>query len=313
MRTISKIALVTAVILMIGCGKTDEDVIIIRASDLESNPKDENSRSTGESIDVPPGNGEEIVIEDKPEEIMSEVEVHLPDTVEIVEMSPEIPEGPRNRLAIEVNGSIYGSLSGLLENSDVLGAHIVRCMWWDTNPWDGMSAGDSIIVLFDADYTTRENQVVALKYIPHTGTQNHPFSIYVFHKTGDNYPSFYYADGMESTMLLDNLPIATFEEITGVFGERRAGGRIHAGVDFKAPAGTPVWTAHGGVVTRVNWNYAYNGNCVEVDIGNGHKEIFLHMQNVAPGIVPGVILRRGDVVGSVGNTGRTSTAAHLHY
>lgn len=325
MREKRYISICIAVLLVTGCKTQDEDVIIIRASDLEDSDLIESVHPTVKSmdtteavyeetinIDTTEAVCEETISIDTPEPVIPETEVQAQDTAGMTELQVEVPEGPRNLLAIEVNGSIYGSLSGLLEDSDVLGAHIVRCMWWDADPWSGMSAGDSIIVLFDADYTTRENQVVSLRYIPKTGTQNHPFSIYVFHKTGDNYPSFFYADGTESTKLLDNLPLATFEEVTGIFGELRAG-RIHAGVDFKAPAGTPVWTAHGGVVTRVNWNYSYNGNCVEVDIGNGHKEIFLHMQDIAQGIIPGVILRKGDPVGSVGNTGRTSTASHLHY
>ena len=300
-----------AVVLTASCGDSDEGVIVIRSTDLESGQRDDTNQETVVPIEATGAESEYPVAEDEPEEEILETEVVLPDTIEITE-PVDIPEGPRNCLAIEVNGSIYGSLSGLLEDSDVLGAHIVRCMWWDADPWNGMNAGDSIIVLFDADYTSRENQVVALRYIPRAGTQNNPFTVYVFHKTGDNYPSFYYSDGTESPKLLDQLPIGSFEEITGVFGEER-GNHIHAGVDFKASAGTPVQTAHGGVVTRVNWNYSFNGNCVEVDIGNGHKEIFLHMQDVASGIVPGVVLRRGDLVGSVGNTGRTSTAPHLHY
>jgi murein DD-endopeptidase MepM/ murein hydrolase activator NlpD len=110
--------------------------------------------------------------------------------------------------------------------------------------------------------------------------------------------------------LLDRIPVPTFEEVTGIYGEPREG-HTHAGVDFKAPEGTPVRTVMGGTVTRINWNTAYNGYCVEIDMGN-YSEIFLHLQLVSPGVVPGITVGPGDRIGAVGNTGR-SYSPHLHY
>lgn len=219
-------------------------------------------------------------------------------------------ECPWNRIAFEINGSIYASLRGKAEESDILGAHIVRCMWWNTDPWRGMNAGDSLIVL--TGVTGRENQIVALRYIPKEGTANNPFSLYSFHMTGDNYPSHYYSDGTEVMRLLGYMPITTFEEMTGPYGEPR-GNHNHEGVDYKAPSGTPIRTCRGGTVSRVNWNHVYNGNCIEISIGGGYSEVFLHLQAIAEGIVAGTVLQKGDTVGFVGNTGRTSTSAHLHY
>lgn len=231
------------------------------------------------------------------------------DTVEVEVVSGECPW---NVLAIEVHGSIYSSLQGECEAPDILGAHIVRCMWWDTDPWAGMNAGDSIYAVWGATATGRENMVLALRYVPVEGTANHAFSVYTFRMTGDNYPSLYYADGLEVMRLLDVMPIGTFEEMTGPFGEPR-GNHSHAGVDFKAPEGTPVRTCRGGTVVRTNWNSDYNGNCVEVAFGGGYSEIFLHLSAIAPGVVSGAVLEPGAQIGSVGNTGLTSTNHHLHY
>ncbi|MEN8209046.1 MAG: M23 family metallopeptidase, partial [Candidatus Fermentibacteria bacterium] len=208
------------------------------------------------------------------------------------------------------NGSIYGSLRDRITEPDILAAHIVRCMWWDSDPWNGMNAGDSLYVLIGE--TGRENRVIALKYVPKEGTSDRAFSVYNFRMTGDNYPSHYYSDGTEVMKLLDYMPISTFEEMTGPCGEPR-GDHHHAGVDFKAPAGTPVRTCRGGSVTRVNWNQDYNGFCVEIAIGSGYSEIFLHLQGIAEGIRAGTIVEKGVTIGYVGNTGVTSTASHIHY
>lgn len=238
----------------------------------------------------------------------------LPDTASAADTaaadSAAVDRCPWTRIAMEINGSIYGSLAGLTEEPDILGAHAVRCMCWDMDPWRGVSAGDSLYLLVGE--TGRENRVVALRYVPVTGSSNRPFSVYSFRMTGDNFPSHYYSDGTEVMRLLNTMPVSTFEEMTAPYGEPR-GGRSHSGVDFKAPQGTPVRTCRGGTVTRLNWNHEYNGNCVEIDIGAGYSEVFLHLESVADGVTAGAILARGDQVGTVGSTGATSTAPHIHY
>lgn len=214
-------------------------------------------------------------------------------------------------VGVEVQGSLYQSLSGITEvESDILGAHCVRNLVWEMNPWRGFIAGDSIKIIYTTEESMRENMVVAIEYIPVGGSSNHPFAGYVFQKSGDNWPSMWKSDGTELVKLLDRPPIRTFEEITSVFGEPR-GNHTHAGVDYKAPEGTPVYSITGGTVVRKNWNTSYNGYCVEIDFG-GYSEIFLHLSSVDNSIAPGVAIAVGQQVGEVGNTG-VSTAPHLHY
>jgi len=223
---------------------------------------------------------------------------------------PELPAGMR-LLAVEIRGSLYGSLTGVEGMSaDVLGAHCVRYLWWDLNPWTGFIAGDSLRILYSTQPGSRENTVSALRYIPLAGSTNSAFSVYVFHKTGDNYPSIWYANGTEVVRLLNRMPVSTFEEVTGIFGEVRGSG-THHGVDFKAPTGVPVRTTLGGRVNRVDWNTDYNGRCVEIDFC-GYREIFLHLDEISAGVSPGRTVEQGAQIGTVGNTGR-SYASHLHY
>jgi hypothetical protein len=235
------------------------------------------------------------------------------DSLDLPVDSLSIPDSMSEWLfaEIEIQGSLYQSLSSVSAvDSDVLGAHCVRYLVWGMNPWHGFMAGDSVSLLFNPAPGQRENMVMAFQYTPAAGSSNEQFSGYVFTKTGDNWPSIWKADGSELIRLLDRMPIRTFEEITSMYGEPR-GDHTHQGVDYKAPEGTPVFSVTGGTVVRTNWNSSYNGNCVEIDFG-GYTEMFLHMNSIEDGVVPGALIEPGTKVGTVGSTG-ISTAPHLHY
>lgn len=87
--------------------------------------------------------------------------------------------------------------------------------------------------------------------------------------------------------------------------------KMHKGVDFAAPIGTPIYAAGDGVVTHAEPK-ALNGNYVAIQHDNGWQTLYLHMNAFAPGITPGARVRQGQQIGEVGITGR-STGPHLHY
>jgi len=84
---------------------------------------------------------------------------------------------------------------------------------------------------------------------------------------------------------------------------------LHAGLDFPAEPGTPVVAAAGGMVSANEWHAAY-GNLLEIDHGNGLKTRYAH--NTSVDVALGTLVRRGQQVAKVGNTGR-STGPHLHF
>lgn len=83
----------------------------------------------------------------------------------------------------------------------------------------------------------------------------------------------------------------------------------HSGLDFAAPKGTPVKSPADGRVLLIG-DYYFNGLTIFIDHGQGVISMFCHLSQI--NLLPGDIVKRGDVVGAVGSTGR-STGPHLHW
>lgn len=86
---------------------------------------------------------------------------------------------------------------------------------------------------------------------------------------------------------------------------------MHNGVDLLAPTGTPVLAASDGTVVGAAPNAGY-GNWIRIDHGHGVATVYGHLSAFAPGMAAGMKVQRGQVVGLVGSTGR-STGPHLHF
>ena len=87
--------------------------------------------------------------------------------------------------------------------------------------------------------------------------------------------------------------------------------KMHTGVDWAAPYGTPIFASGNGTVDKVGWEGGY-GKYVRVKHNNGYETAYGHMSAFARGIEPGKRVRQGQVIGFVGSTG-LSTGAHVHY
>jgi murein DD-endopeptidase MepM/ murein hydrolase activator NlpD len=87
--------------------------------------------------------------------------------------------------------------------------------------------------------------------------------------------------------------------------------KLHRGVDFAAPTGTPIYAAGAATIEFAGPKGA-NGNFVALRHDNGWRTLYLHMNAFGPGITTGARVSQGQQVGEVGTTGR-STGPHLHY
>ncbi|HAT64137.1 MAG TPA: peptidase M23 [Flavobacteriaceae bacterium] len=86
--------------------------------------------------------------------------------------------------------------------------------------------------------------------------------------------------------------------------------KFHWGMDFTAPRGTPVYASGNGVVSRADNSAAGYGNHVRIDHGFGYESLYAHLFKY--NVRVGQRVKRGDLIGFVGSTGR-SEAPHLHY
>lgn len=96
-------------------------------------------------------------------------------------------------------------------------------------------------------------------------------------------------------------------EVTGKSCEKTS---VHRGYDIAAPTGTPVTAPASGVVVLADIDLYYEGGSVFIDHGQGLISVLLHMSEVK--VTAGQPVEKGQVVGAVGNTGR-STGPHLHW
>ncbi len=100
--------------------------------------------------------------------------------------------------------------------------------------------------------------------------------------------------------------------ITGVYGSQRILNgkprRPHYGIDFHAPEGTPVKAMMDGIVTLSEKDMYFTGGTIIFDHGHGISTLYMHMKKIF--IKNGQKVKQGDIIGTVGSTGR-STGAHL--
>lgn len=86
--------------------------------------------------------------------------------------------------------------------------------------------------------------------------------------------------------------------------------KFHAGLDFAAPQGTPIYATADGVIKEANYNAGGYGNHVVINHGYGYETLYGHMYKIKA--KPGDHIKRGEVIGYVGSTGK-STGPHCHY
>lgn len=87
--------------------------------------------------------------------------------------------------------------------------------------------------------------------------------------------------------------------------------KLHGGIDFAAPTGTPIYAAGNGTIEWAAMK-GPNGNLTILRHDNGWQTYYLHQSMFMPGIAPGAHVHQGQQIGAIGTTGR-STGPHLHY
>mgnify|MGYP000371072733 CR=1 FL=1 len=139
-------------------------------------------------------------------------------------------------------------------------------------------------------------------------------SAYYLYEDAKGEENFYDVKGKTAKRKLRATPV-NGARLSSRFGKRKhpiSGYRkMHTGVDFAAPRGTPILAAGTGTVVRAN-RYGGYGNYVRIKHSDGYQTAYAHMKSFARGIRKGARVKQDQVIGYVGSTG-ASTGPHLHY
>ncbi|SFL13873.1 M23 family metallopeptidase [Methylobacterium pseudosasicola] len=189
---------------------------------------------------------------------------------------------------------------------------IVRVFSYDLDFQRRIASGDGLDVFYTYDDETGAERPDLLYAALTLGGETH--KVYRFQSPDDGTIDYLDDQGRSLKKFLLRKPVAT-AVMSSSFGYRRhpilGYAKLHTGVDWASPVGTPVLAAGNGIVARVKNSSSY-GNHVEIQHVNGYVTAYNHMSRIGAGVREGARIRQGQVVGYVGSTG-LSTGAHLHY
>ncbi len=191
---------------------------------------------------------------------------------------------------------------------------MVRIYSYDVDFQRKVQPGDSFDVFFageDEGATITEKTEVLFASLTVGGETK---KYYRFQTPDDAVVDFYDETGKSAKKFLVRKPVNNAIMRSGFGGRRHpilGYVKMHTGVDWSTPYGTPIFASGNGVVERVGWEGGY-GKYVRLKHNNGYETAYGHMSAFAKGMEPGKRVRQGQVIGFVGSTGM-STGAHVHY
>ncbi|MDN2582459.1 M23 family metallopeptidase [Aquibium sp. ELW1220] len=190
---------------------------------------------------------------------------------------------------------------------------LIRLVAADVDFQSRINPTDAIDVFFsqpsDDDTASAESELLYVR--ANFGGNERAF--YRF-RMADGTVDYFDADGRSARQFLLRNPLPNGKFRSG-FGKRRhpilGYVKMHTGVDWAAPTGTPIIAAGSGVVKKAGWAGGYGRQTI-IRHANGYESSYNHQSRFAKGVVAGARVRQGQVIGYVGSTGM-STGPHLHY
>jgi hypothetical protein len=213
-------------------------------------------------------------------------------------------------------GTITSSLYGTASEAGVppyIIAQMMQVFSFDVDFQRQIHPGDS----FEAFYGNPLSGSSTNRKVLHSATLNlrgKSKTYYRFTTPDDGVTSYYDETGQSANKFLMRTPVSG-ARMTSSYGLRKhpllGYTRMHSGVDFGLPHGSPIKAAGAGSVTQAGRAGAY-GIAVRIKHQKGYETLYAHMSQTASGIKPGTQVNQGQIIGYVGATGR-ATGPHLHY
>ena len=211
-----------------------------------------------------------------------------------------------------VEGSLFaaGEKAGLSETMVLKLADVFK---YDIDFIKDLKRGDRFTVVYDDIYRDGKysgaGNIIAAEFL----NNGHRYTAYRF-KQSDGEVAYYSEDGRPLRKALLRTPVS-FTRISSTFGMRKdpvlGFTRLHKGVDYAAPIGTPIHAAGNGVITVRGWVHGF-GNFIAIRNTPKYTTEYGHMSRFASGLHIGSHVTQGEVIGYVGQTG-FATGPHLHY
>jgi murein DD-endopeptidase MepM/ murein hydrolase activator NlpD len=173
--------------------------------------------------------------------------------------------------------------------------------------------GDSLEVIFTGDEQNADPKPDVM-FASLTVGGEEPKRYYRYVSPDDGIVDYYDREGKSAKKFLVRKPVTDAIMRSG-FGSRKhpilGYTKMHTGVDWAAPLGTPIYAAGNGEIEKAGWESGY-GKYIRIKHNYGYETAYGHMTAFARGIEPGVKVHQGQLIGYVGSTGQ-STGPHVHY
>lgn len=217
------------------------------------------------------------------------------------------------RAAGKIDRSLYVDARAAGLPADVI-AELIHLYSWDVDFQRDIHPGDKFEVLYQETVDDQGNAVHAGDILAATlWAGGKPIRLFR-HKDKDGHVEYFDGKGHSAQKALMRTPIDG-ARLSSPFGKRKhpilGYTKMHTGVDFAAPRGTPIFAAGTGTVVYAGRNGGY-GNYIRIRHNGTYQTAYGHMTRFAKKMHVGERVHQGDVIGYVGTTGR-STGPHLHY
>ncbi len=244
------------------------------------------------------------------------IELSRNDSGDIIsEVSEKEIKKHREARQMVINGSVYSS-ADRADLPDRVTANAIKLFSYAVDFQRDIKSGDKLDVLYDS-YKTQDGYVAKTGEIVFARLKvgNREYALYRYESSGGKV-DYYTADGKrirQSTGLM-RTPVA-YGRVSSGFGARvhpvLGYTKMHKGVDFASPTGTPIYASGDGTIERAG-RFSSFGNYVRIRHSSKVSTAYAHMSRFGKGIRPGMKVKQGQIIGYVGTTGR-STGPHLHY